>query len=189
MKTYCDSITHSVSRLRSYLQRMRISKCLPPQGNPRTLLSGRTRAYSSSSMPLSAALLFTWHIAGKSRFFYGYNYNCKFSTCQAYFKNFTIYALSSHKKHCLRGRTNTLHNKPEFYYSIGMFLYSIQIFLFYSTLFKDSTISMVFSLKCITPFTTMEKILVRIPLYTKLIGLMLLPNITASTSTVVITYL
>ena len=39
---------------------------------------------------------------------------------------------------------------------------------------------MVFSLKCITAFTTMEKMQVRIPLYTKLIGLMLLPNITAS---------
>ena len=167
---------------------MRISKCLPPQGkSPDTSLWEDTRLLLFFNAFVCGPLL-TWHIAGKSRFFYGYNYNCKFSTCQAYFKNFTIYALSSHRKHCLRGRTNTLHNKPEFYYSIGMFLYSIPIFLFYSTLFSDSTISMVFNLKCITPFTTIEKILVSIALYTKLISLMLLPNITASTSTVVITY-
>lgn len=152
MKTYCDSVTHSVSRLRSYLQRMRISKCLPPQGNsPDTSRWEDTRLLLFFNAFVCGPL-FTWHIAGKSRFFYGYNYNCKFSTCQAYFKNFTFYA-------------------------------------FYSTLFSDSTMSIVFSLKCITPFTTMEKILVRIALYKKLIGLMLLPNITASTSTVVITYL
>ena len=60
--------------------------------------------------------------------------------------------------------------------------------IFYSTLFKDSTMSIFFSLKCMAIFTTAENPQVNKALYTKLKGRITLPNITASTSTVVITY-
>ena len=134
------------------------------RGNPRTFLSGRTYAYSSSSMPLAAAVILSDISSEKSRSFYGYNYNCNFSTCQAYFQTSQLQNLyPNHQRNALAA--------------------------LYSTLFSDSTILIVFSLKCITAFTTAENTLVRIPPYTKLIGFIFLPNITASTSTVVITYL
>ena len=142
---------------------------------PRTSLSGRTYAYSSSSMPLAAAVILSDVSSEKSRSFYGYNYNCNFSTCQAYFRNFTITKFipkpHGNIKECLRACLKKARAA------------------LYSTLFNDSTILMVFSLKCITAFTTAENTLVRIPPYTKLIGFIFLPNMTASTSTVVITYL
>ena len=53
---------------------------------PRTFLSGRTYAYSSSSMPLAAAVILSNVSSEKSRFFYGYNYNCILPACQANFK-------------------------------------------------------------------------------------------------------
>ena len=71
---------------------------------------------------------------------------------------------------------------------ILLFFFFVKVF-FYSTLLSDSTMSIFLSLKCITMFTNAEKPQVIRALYTKLCQLMFLPNITASTSTVTITYL
>ena len=57
---------------------------------------------------------------------------------------------------------------------------------YYSTDFRDSTMSIFLSFLCIKIFTMIEKIQVITAQYTKLIGRMFLPNMTASTSTVTV---
>ena len=75
---------------------------------------------------------------------------------------------------------------PVFLY---FFFSAIKWQIVYSTLFRDSTISIFFNFWCINRFTIMENPIVSSPQYRKLTGLIFLPNITASTSTVRIIYL
>ena len=77
---------HSVLRLQSYLQRMRISKCLSPQEFPGHFsLGGHTP--TPLLQCLSHGSVIDVMLSWQSRFFYGYNYNCKFPACQADLKN------------------------------------------------------------------------------------------------------
>lgn len=124
---------------------------------------------------------------------YGEIYFCSISQLQSYLPQSSaqnVFQPTDTSLCLLQLPTPLLHSHYHGYYYNELFFFCqadrLQ-FHTYSTLFSDSTISIFFNLKCITIFTKTEKPHVKRPLYKKLTGLIFLPNITASTSTVVIT--